>query len=137
MKRHTVDNWTVEFPDRWLTEQDQADGHWMFYPPDSPLTVHVTPFRLEKDGIPAPPEVARAVYLQSLKETGGSPWLWPLPAGFTGESFEDEAEEGGKTICRLCLGVYGPGELLSVNIYGDTREECRQAMDCFRTLGHS
>jgi len=139
MKKYEVAGWAVEFPDRWLTERDGVDGHWLFYPPDSPLTVHVTPFRFEKEGVPAPAEVAEAVFRESLRRSGagsGEPegWTWPLPAGFAGECFAGAAEEDGKRICRLCLGFYGPGELLSVNIYGETREECRQAMDYFRTL---
>ncbi len=137
MKQYTVDGWAMEFPDVWLTERDEVDGHWLFYPPDSELTVHVTPFHLAREGVPAPAEVARAVYRQSLKETAGSPWPWPLPAGLTGERFESTIEEGGKPVCRLCLGFYGLGELLSVNIYGETREECRQAMDRFRTLARA
>ncbi len=134
MKKYTVDGWAVDFPGRWLTERDEVDGHWLFYPPDSTLTVHVTPFRLAREGIPVPAETARAVYRRSLGETGGSPWPWPLPTGLAGETFDSAVEEGGKTICRICMGFYGPGELLSVNIYGDTREECRQAMDHFKTL---
>jgi len=134
MKRHIVDGWTVEFPDNWLPQRDEVDGHWLFYPPDSQLTVHVTPFHLAREGIPAPVEVAREVYRRSLKETGGEPIPWPLPEGYTGESFSGTIQESGKEICRLCLGVYGLGELLSVNIYGETWEECRRAMDCFRTL---
>ncbi len=138
MQEYTVNGWVMEFPDRWLTERDQVDGHWLFYPPDSELTVHVTPFRLERDGIPAPAEAAREVFRESLRRSGWDSkpeaWAWPLPAGFGGELFAGTAQEGGKEICRLCLGFYGLGELLSVNIYGDTREECQMAMDCFQTL---
>ncbi len=139
MKKYTIDRWEMEFPDQWLTERDEVDGHWLFYPPDSELTVHVTPFRFEREGIPAPAEVAREVYRESLKGAGvrSSPWPWPLPKGFTGESFAGTVEEAGKTYYRVCLGVYGLGELLSVNVYGDTQEECRQGMDYFRALGRA
>lgn len=138
MKEYIMNGWVMEFPDRWRTERDEVDGHWMLYPPDSDLTVHVTPFRLEKDGIPAQAEVAGEVFRESLRRSamGGKyeAWAWPLPTGFMGEIFAGTVQEGGKEICRLCLGFYGLGELLSVNIYGESREEYRTAMDCFKTL---
>lgn len=140
MKAYEINGWRLEFPGHWRTERDPEDGHWLFYPPDSPLTVHVSPFHLEKAGVLAPAEAAGQVFRASLAAQGGqgaavySSWTGPLPAGFFARVFEDTVSEGGQSICRLCLGVYGPGELLSVNIYGQTGEECREALDCFKTL---
>ncbi len=139
MKKYTVGGWVLSFPDQWCIERDQVDGHWLFYPPDSPLTVHVTPFQFAKDGVPPPAEVVRELFRVSLGRNGvgtaaPKPWPWPLPQGFSGEVFSSTAQEGGRELCRLSLGFYGPGELLSVNIYGETEAESRQAMDHFKTL---
>jgi len=139
VKRYPVGNWALTFPDSWCTERDLVDGHWLFYPPDSSLTVHVTPFQFAKDGLPPPAEAVRAVFHASLGQNDpgmGQPaaWPWPLPQGFSGEVFTSTVREGDQDLCRLSLGFYGPGELLSVNIYGETEEESRRAMDHFKTL---
>ncbi len=139
MKQYTVNGWVMEFPDHWLTERDEADGHWLFYPPDSPLTVHVTPFHFEKDGALPPAEAVGEVYRAALArmsrgEAGPLDWAGPAIGGFSMEGFEGPAEENGQSLWKVGFGVYGPGELLSVNIYGETQEECREALDCFKTL---
>lgn len=140
MRRYEVNGWRLEFPDHWLTERDQEDGHLLFYPPDSSLTVHVTSFHLEKEGVLAPAAVVRQIYRASLAQQGGQdsapiPWTGPLPRDFTAETFEDREDAGA--VCRICLGVYGPGELLSVNVYGETLAQCRQALDYFKALGRA
>ena len=44
--------WYFSVPDNWTAERDSQDGHYLFYPSDSDLTLHFTPWRVEKEGSP-------------------------------------------------------------------------------------
>ena len=53
MRLYQMDHgWYFSVPDNWTAERDSQDGHYLFYPPDSDLTLHFTPWQVEREGEP-------------------------------------------------------------------------------------
>ena len=50
-------DWQISMPDNWQGEYDKESGQYIFYPDNSDLTIRITPFHAERDGILAPREV--------------------------------------------------------------------------------
>jgi len=40
--------WRISFPEKWIYEDDTESDQNIFYPPDSDLTIRITPFHAEK-----------------------------------------------------------------------------------------
>ena len=47
-------DWQISMPDNWQGEYDKESGQYIFYPDNSDLTIRITPFHAERDGILAP-----------------------------------------------------------------------------------
>ena len=47
-------DWQISIPDNWQGEYDKDSGQYIFYPDNSDLTIRITPFHAERDGILAP-----------------------------------------------------------------------------------
>ena len=50
-------DWQISMPDNWQGEYDEENGEYIFYPNSSDLTIRITPFRAEREGMLAPREV--------------------------------------------------------------------------------
>lgn len=47
-------DWQIAMPNKWQGEYDKDNGQYVFYPDNSDLTIHITPFHAEKDSVLAP-----------------------------------------------------------------------------------
>jgi len=127
--------WYFTVPDDWAAEQDSQDRHYLFYPPDSDLTLHFTPFRVERQGQPAPAEVMAGAFLQGIPEDAV-----PLDqlachlVHFDVKGFAFARKERGKKVYRRLVGYYAPGELMSVGIFGTSERECDKALALLQDL---
>lgn len=137
MKTYPMEpGWYFRVPDDWTAERDSQDGHYLFYPPDSDLTLHFTPWKVEKEGKPAPAELMMGAFLQGIPEDAA-----PLdkPAcrleNYDVKGFAFARKERGRKVFRRLIGYYGPGELLSVGIFGTSETECDRAVEMLRGLG--
>ena len=107
----------------------------MLYPSQGELTVRITPFHAEKSGKPAPAKVMEQAFLQTIPPQAVvmKPEGYRL-AGFRVRFFENRETEGGQNMHHIYAGYFAKGELLSVNVFGRSREECMEALDILQTL---
>jgi len=126
--------WRMEIPQNWRWEE--SDGcEQVFYPPDSSLTVRITPFHAEKAGKPAPAKGMEQAFLQTVSPDAAAfkAQGYEVP-GFRVKFFEATERTGGSEIFRIYAGYFAKGELLVVNFFGETRKECEEAMKILHTL---
>lgn len=124
--------WRIAVPAGWKQGKGES-GEDIFYPPQSRLTVRITPFHAEQSGKPAAAKVMEQALLQSLPPEAEpfKPDGYQLP-GFRCRFFvESKAKD---QTCRVYGGYFAKGELLSVNIYGESREACMEAIKILETL---
>lgn len=121
--------WYFPVPDNWTAERDSVDGHYLFYPPDSDLTLHFTSFYVEDHGQPLPAETMIGVFLRGIPK-GAVPMarLACHLDRYAVKGFAFSQKEQGKRVYRRLIGYYGPGELLSVGIFGTSARECDGAV---------
>lgn len=136
MKRYELDQgWSIPVPEGWVTGYDKEAGAYLLYPEDGAMTLYLTPYHAEKEGRLAPGELMEAAYLQSIP-AGAVPLdtaAFRLD-GLTVKGFADTPKKDGKRAFVRLLGYYGPGELLSVGVYGRTEEECEKALELLKGL---
>lgn len=126
--------WSIAIPEDWQAEYDRASGQCIFFPNDSDLTLRITPFHAERDGVPAPAQVMEKAFVQSVP-----PSAVPRDAaeyslsGFAAKMYENAVPEGVATVCTIYVGYYAAGELLSVSVWGTDKAECGQALDILKT----
>ena len=92
-------------------------------------------FLCRESGKPAPAKVMEQAFLQTIptQAVGMKPEGCGL-AGFRLRFFENSETEGGRFVHHIYAGYFARGELLSVNVLGRSREECRKAMELLQTL---
>lgn len=128
-------NWEISLPDNWTGEYDSENGEYIFYPPDSSLTIRVTPFHAEKGGVPAPKELMKNAYINSASKSAVPRDIWECGLdGFSMMAYEDTQKSGGQTVYVISAGYFTEGELLSVNIYSTDKSECDEAVKYIKTL---
>lgn len=127
-------DWRISVPRDWRQETGK-DGEWVFYPSESELTLWITPFHAEKSGKPALAKVMEQTFLQTIPPEAVQIKVegYSLP-GFRAKFFERVETEGELPSCHIYAGYYAKGELLSVNIYGRSKEECAKALTVLQTL---
>lgn len=59
-------DWQISMPDNWQGEYDKKSSQYIFYPDNSDLTIRITPFHAERDGILAPREVMEDAYIRTV-----------------------------------------------------------------------
>ncbi len=122
-------------PEGWAAAYDEETGAYLLYPEDGSMTLYFTPYHAEKEGRLAPREIMEAACLQSIP-AGARPLdttAFRLD-GLSVKGFAVTEEKGGKRTFVRLVGYYGPGELLSVGVYGRTEEECERAMELLKGL---
>jgi len=128
--------WYISVPDDWAAEQDSVDGHYLFYPQDSDLTLHFTPFHVERQGQPAPAELMIGAFLRGIPEDAVPLDKLACHLGnFYVKGFAFARMEEGQRVYRRLVGYYAPGELMSVGIFGTSEQECDKALELLRGLG--
>ena len=127
--------WKISFPEKWIYEDDTESGQNIFYPPDSDLTIRITPFHAEKQGLAAPIEVMEEAFLRSVPKSAIPSEIKEYELNnFSVKSFENIETQNGNTVFRIMVGYYASGELLSINIFGTSKVECNQALVHLKTL---
>ena len=126
--------WKLSAPLDWRQEEGDG-GETVLYPSQGELTVRITPFHAEKSGKPAPAKVMEQAFLQTIPPQAVvmKPEGYRL-AGFRVRFFENRETEGGQNMHHIYAGYFAKGELLSVNVFGRSREECMEALDILQTL---
>lgn len=128
-------DWQISVPDNWLGEYIKEDGQYMLYPDTGDLTIRITPFHAERNGVPAPAEVMKNVFMSSIPADAVSRNANShKPEGFAIKMYEGTLIEENQTVYVIYIGYYAAGELLSVNIYGTDKAECEQAPDILGTI---
>lgn len=126
-------DWQISMPDNWQGEYD--NGECVFYPDNSDLTVRMTPFHAEKDGVLAPIEIMKNAYIRTIpisaKLLNENSFV---PDGFETKMYEDTLIKENKIIYVIYVGYYSAGELLSVSIWGTNKAECEQVLDILKSI---
>ena len=104
-------DWQISMPDNWQGEYDKESGQYIFYPDNSDLTIRITPFHAERDGID-----------------------FYIPSGFEAKIYDDVLTEDSNTIYVVYVGYYSAGELLSISIWSTNRDEGEQALNVLNTI---
>lgn len=131
-------DWEIFIPDNWLGEYNEEDGQYMLYPNNSDLTIRITPFLAEQNGVPAPAEMMKIAFIGSIPTTAV-----PRDAnsfelrGFAVKMYEGTIIEDNQTVYVIYVGYYSVGELLSINIFATDKAECEQALDIIKTIKKS
>lgn len=128
-------DWQVSMPDDWNGEYDDKSGQYIFYPDDSDLTIRITPFHAERDGIFAPIEVMEEAYSSTLPASAKvrDSGLY-IPDGFEAGVYEDTLLEDGRVIYVVYAGYYSAGELLSISVWSTNKAEGEQALHILETI---
>lgn len=127
--------WEISFADEWIGEYNKKNGQCIFYPPNSDLTIHITPFHIAKENTPAPVEVMETAYINSILQSAKPRDLHEYNLeGFSLKAFEEETNENGKTVYVIKVGYYALGDLLSVNIFSTNKAECEQSLEILKTI---
>lgn len=127
--------WIIDLPDDWAAKRDRDDGHYIFFPPDSDLTLHATPFHAEKDGVLAPSDVMRSVYTRTLRPTAAPRELPFCPCDILCTLVYDGTEQSAdSSVHFLQAGFFTDGELLCVNIFGTDKVGCEQALSLLGSI---
>lgn len=125
----------ISIPDNWQGEHDQDNGQCVFYPDNSDLTIRITPFHAERDGVLAPIEVMENAYIRTIPISAKLREVNSLNLdGFVTRMYEDTLIEESKTVYVVYIGYYSTGKLLSINIFGTNKTECEQALNILKTI---
>ena len=122
-------NWSIEFPTDWSYETDETDGHNIFYPPDSELTIRISEFftNAKKDDL-------KGIYKESVPADSRKYELGFDFNSFSSLAYETVEYQHDIKVYRFIIGCYKDGLLLSINIYALNREECIQALKYIKTI---
>lgn len=136
MKRYKLNLvWEILLPHDWVVEFDKIDNHYVFYPKDSDLTIRITPFHAESNGLLAPKELMKTSYINSISSSAiplninqctinNSSWV----------AYEDVQNHNKQKVYVINAGIFADGELLSINIYSTNKSECNDALKYIRGI---
>ena len=117
--------WKIYFPDTWSCEYIEENDEYLFRPSKNSLTVHIKPFRKEKDGKPIPIEEVGQAYRESVPMTALRKRHHLIYVkGCYAEVFED-MEKG---IVHMYAGIYTDGNLLSIDIFSRSKTNCEKTL---------
>ena len=129
-------DWQISIPDNWQGEYDKDSGQYIFYPDNSDLTIRITPFHAERDGILAPKEVMEDAYIRTVPASARQRNLdFYIPIGFEAKIYDDVLTEDSNTIYVVYVGYYSAGELLSISVWSTNRDEGERALNVLNTIG--
>jgi len=127
--------WQVSFPSNWIHEGEADCGENIFYPPNSDLTIRITSFRAEKHGILAPIEVMENVFMRTIPESANPKEIAEYTLeGFYLKVFENTYTENDTLVFRIYICYYAAGEILSINVFSTSKEECEKSLSFLKTL---
>ena len=128
-------DWQISMPDNWQGEYDKESGQYIFYPDNSDLTIRITPFHAERDGILAPREVTgRCLYQNSASICKTAKFDFYIPSGFEAKIYDDVLTEDSNTIYVVYVGIILRVELLSISVWSTNRDEGEQALNVLNTI---
>ena len=128
-------DWQISMPDNWQGEYDEENGEYIFYPNSSDLTIRITPFRAEREGMLAPREVMEEAYIRTVPASARQRnFDFYIPSGFEAKIYDEELTEDSSTICVVYVGYYSAGELLSISVWSTNKDEGEQALNILNTI---
>lgn len=137
MKEYTVfDAWRITFPEDWTSKYVEEEEQFVFYAPDSDLTVRITQFIASGlDGSYLPAEIMEKAYTCSIPNDAKAFATDALRVeGYKEQGFDIRSKNKKCTIFQKCIGYYTDGELLTVNIFGSDSATCEEALNIVQTL---
>ncbi|WP_313133265.1 hypothetical protein [Anaerocolumna sp.] len=127
--------WQVSFSSNWIHKEEEDGGENIFYTPDSNLTIRITSFHAEKQGILAPIEVMENAFMRTIPKSANPKEIIQYTLdGFYSKAFEDIYTENGTLVYRTCICYYAAGELLSINVFSTSKEEGENSLSFLKTL---
>ena len=106
-----------------------------FYHNSSDLTIRITPFRAEREGMLAPREVMEEAYIRTVPASARQRNLdFYIPSGFEAKIYDEELTEDSSTICVVYVGYYSAGELLSISVWSTNKDEGEKALNILNTI---
>lgn len=128
-------DWQISMPDNWQGEYDEENGEYIFYPNSSDLTIRITPFRAEREGMLAPREVMEEAYIRTVSASARQRNLdFYIPSGFEAKIYDEVLTEDSSTIYVVYVGYYSAGELLSISVWSTNKDEGEQALNILNTI---
>ena len=115
--------WAAAFPEDWTSDYDEESGENRFSSPAGGLTLTLTAFHAEKNGIPASPDIMRSVFLHRLPAEGEE---IPVPPELKIKGCETALRRIGER--EICAGIFCEGELLLTQITGDDPQTVCEAI---------
>ena len=128
-------DWQISMLDNWQGEYDEENGEYIFYPNSSDLTIRITPFRAEREGMLAPREVMEEAYIRTVPASARQRNLdFYIPSGFEAKIYDEVLTEDSSTIYVVYVGYYSAGELLSISVWSTNKDEGEQALNILNTI---
>lgn len=122
-------------PDNWQGEYDKENGEYIFNPNSSDLTIHITPFHAEREGMLAPRKVMEEAYIRTVPASARQRNLdFYIPSGFEAKIYDEELPEDSSTIYVVYIGYYSAGELLFISVWSTNKDEGEQALNILNTI---
>ena len=129
MKQHALEfGWEISFPGDWTSEQD-ADGTYIFYPPNDSTTAYATVFHAEKQGESAPLEVMVSAFMRSLPKN-----VKEIPLSVEGHSCKAFYSKDSDGVYRIIAGFFAEGDLLSLNVYSEKESAVWSVLEYFKSV---
>lgn len=137
MKDYTVfDAWKITFPKDWTTKFVEEEEQFIFYAPNSDLTVRITQFIASgMDGSYLPAEIMEKAFTCSIpKDSPAFPTDDLKIDGYQEKGFDMQTKNKKCTMYQKCIGYYTDGELLTINIFSSDQQACDDALSIVKTL---
>lgn len=130
------ENWQISFPSNWTHEIDLEDIRQdIFYPSDSDLTIRIKTFHIEKNHIPAPPNVIETIFLKNVSLKAEMIMIEQYKIkGYSCKAFFYHIIENEEIVYHIRVGFYGTGTLFTMNIFSTSKEDCYKSLIFLKTL---
>ena len=136
MKTYQIEfGWEIDLPEDWISDTGK-NGAYMYYPPNDTTTMYATVFTAAgKDGgQPAPAEVLEEFYVKSLGACNAEEIPFKVGNGLGCRAFYCVDD---KNIHRIAAGIFTAGNLLSLNVYSESKNTVYKIAEWFSLVRFS
>ena len=133
MKTYQIEfGWEIDIPEDWIHEIGER-GVYMYYPPNDSTTMYASVFTAagNGDGQAAPAEVLEDFYVKSLNTCNAEEIPLKVGEGLGCRAFFCVDD---KKIYRIAAGVFTVGNLLSLNVYSESKDMVYKVAEWFSAV---